>query len=125
MDEQYAKIKENLAPTMRKYEFTLALASQKVIADSLNAVTPVAFDGSAVPTKAHVTADATTQIPALAQFQLFVNYMTNDNTFANIGQYLPTPKPLPTGMYVNANPKDLVYIVHPSLKYKVQSNLHN
>jgi hypothetical protein len=125
MDEQYAKIKENLAPTMRKYEFKLAIASQAAIATALNAATAAPFDGSAVPTSAHVTSDATTQIPALAQFQLFVNYMTNDNTFANIGQYLTPAKNLPEGMYVNAAPKDLVYIVHPSLKYKLQSNLHN
>jgi hypothetical protein len=125
MDEQYAKIKENLAPTMRKYEFKLAIASQSEIATALNGTTAVDFDGSAVPTVAHVTGTATTQIPALAQFQLFVNYMTNDNVFANAGQYLSKPKPLPTGMYVNAKIKDLVFIVHPSLKYKILSNLHN
>jgi hypothetical protein len=110
---------------MRKYEFKLAVAAQQTLATALNGTTAVSFDGSAVPTKAHVTATATTQIPALAQFQLFVNYMTVDNTFANAGQYLSTPKPLPSGMYVNANASDLVFIVHPSLKYKLQSNLHN
>jgi hypothetical protein len=125
LPEQYEKIKAVMAPTMRKFEFKLLIAAQTVIANMLNSATAEDYDGSTIPTTAHVTGTATTQIPALTQFELFVNAMTFDNTFANAGQYLPTPKPLPAGMYVNANINNLVFIVHPSLKYKLQNNLHN
>jgi hypothetical protein len=125
LPEQYEKIKQVMAPTMRKFEFKLLLAAQTEIATALNAATAQDYDGSTFPTTAHVTGTATTQIPALTQFQLFVNAMTLDNTFAAAGNYSAKPKPLPDGMYVNSSTSNLVYIVHPSLKYKLQNNLHN
>lgn len=127
MEEQYNMIKNAMAPTMRKYEFTLAIKLHEEIATNLAAATPTVWSTDiTTPTSAYIQdTRATTQIPALTDFELLVTFMGNDNREFAYGPYMSTPKKLPDGFYVNAKAKDLVYICTPELKYSLQNNLHN
>jgi hypothetical protein len=115
---------------MRKYEFHLLIGLHAQIAKALGDITdPTKWTdatGPVVPKNPYIVdTRATTQIPAIADLQLAINYMTMDNTWSAYGPYMETAKPLPTGRYVNTSMENLAIICNPTLKAYIQSNLHN